>query len=160
MPLTNTIHNEEARLNALRDLKLLDTPPSESFDRLTRLASQLLAAPVSTISLTDNDRQWFKSKVGVDLAEIPREKAPCHYAIQGESVFVVPDLSADERFADSPLANAGIRFYAGAPLFTRAGFALGTLCVVDTTPRELGEDERRRRALWILPEVEELALPG
>jgi EAL domain-containing protein (putative c-di-GMP-specific phosphodiesterase class I)/GGDEF domain-containing protein len=135
------LDNEHARLNALRDLNLLDTPPSESFDRLTRLASELLKAPVSTISLTDSDRQWFKSTVGVDLAEIPRHQAPCHYAIQGDAVFVVPDLLEDQRFASSPLAAAGIRFYAGAPLFTRAGYGLGTLCVIDTKPRVLQRNE-------------------
>jgi EAL domain-containing protein (putative c-di-GMP-specific phosphodiesterase class I) len=141
--LIPAIANEEARLNALRDLQLLDTPPSESFDRLTRLASRLLSAPVSTISLTDGDRQWFKSKVGVDLAEIPREQAPCSYAIEGGGVFVVPNLTLDERFIGSPLAQAGIRFYAGAPLFTRHGHGLGTICVVDSEPRELrfGEEE-------------------
>lgn len=141
--LIDTLENEEARLNALRDLRLLDTPPSESFDRLTRLASQLLSAPVSTISLTDRDRQWFKSKVGVDITEIPREQAPCSYAIEGNGVFVVPDLGADPRFAASPLVQAGIRFYAGAPLFTRSGHGIGTLCVVDDKPREITENETR-----------------
>ncbi|MGL5733984.1 MAG: EAL domain-containing protein, partial [Beijerinckiaceae bacterium] len=132
---------EAARLNALRDLRLLDTPPSEAFDRMTRMASRLLAAPVSTISLTDKDRQWFKSRVGVDLTEIPRAQAPCTYAIEGKDVFVVRDMLADERFATSPLAQAGIRFYAGAPLFTRSGYGLGTLCVVDTVPRDLDASE-------------------
>jgi EAL domain-containing protein (putative c-di-GMP-specific phosphodiesterase class I)/GGDEF domain-containing protein len=141
--MVDVVDNEAARLNALRDLRLLDTPPSEAFDRLTRLASQLLSAPVSTISLTDADRQWFKSRVGVDLAEIPREQAPCSYAIQGQGVFVVPDLLEDPRFATSPLAQAGIRFYAGAPLFTRAGHGLGVICVVDDTPRTLAETEER-----------------
>ena len=136
-------HNEAARLNALRDLKLLDTPPSESFDRLTRMASRLLGAQVSTISLTDGDRQWFKSKVGVDLAEIPREQAPCAYAIKASEVFVVPDLLEDDRFRTSPLAQAGIRCYAGAPLITRSGFGLGTICVVDDAPRQFGPDEQR-----------------
>ena len=135
--------NEAARLNALRDLKLLDTPPSESFDRLTRMASRLLEAPVSTISLTDGDRQWFKSKVGVDLHEIPREQAPCAYAIHGSEVFVVPDLLNDERFATSPLAQVGIRFYAGAPLVTRSGHGLGTICVVDDKPRQIGVEEQK-----------------
>jgi EAL domain-containing protein (putative c-di-GMP-specific phosphodiesterase class I)/GGDEF domain-containing protein len=135
--------NEAARLNALRDLRLLDTPPSEAFDRLTRLASQLLGAPVSTISLTDGDRQWFKSKVGVDITEIPREQAPCSYAIDGEDIFEVEDLASDARFVGSPLVQAGIRFYAGAPLFTRAGYGLGTLCVVDDKPRRLDEPQRR-----------------
>src|ERR1700748_2101484 len=110
------IENEEARLNALRNLRLLDTPPSESFDRITRLASRLLGAPVSTISLTDHDRQWFKSRFGVDLAELPRDETPCTYAIHSDKVFVVEDLKQDERFRSSVLANAGVRFYAGAPL--------------------------------------------
>ena len=141
--LVETLSNEEARLNALRDLRLLNTPPSESFDRLTRLASQLLKAPVSTVSLTDHDRQWFKSKVGLDITEIPREQAPCSYAIEGNGVFVVPDLSVDPRFIDSPLVRAGIRFYAGAPLFTRAGHGLGTICVVDDHPREIDDAGKR-----------------
>ena len=137
------VNNEAARLNALRDMRLLDTPPSESFDRLTRMASKLLGAPVSTISLTDGDRQWFKSRVGVDLQEIPREQAPCSYAIQSDQVFVVPDLATDERFKMSPLVQAGIRFYAGAPLITRSGFGLGTICVVDDKPRTIGLEEER-----------------
>ena len=141
--LVESRENEEVRLNALRDLRLLDTPPSESLDRITRLASRLLCAPVSTISLTDRDRQWFKSKVGVDLTEIPREQAPCNYAIHDSAVFVVPDLQEDARFKDSPLAQAGIRFYAGAPLITRAGHGLGTLCVVDIKPRQLDEDHQQ-----------------
>jgi EAL domain-containing protein (putative c-di-GMP-specific phosphodiesterase class I)/GGDEF domain-containing protein len=136
------IENEEARLNALRNLRLLDTPPSESFDRITRMASRLLRAPVSTISLTDHDRQWFKSRVGVDLAEIPRKQAPCSYTIRSDRVFVVPDLLDDVRFKDSPLANVGIRFYAGAPLITRSGYGLGTLCVIDEKPRGMSEDEQ------------------
>ena len=140
--LVDTLSNEEARLNALRDLRLLNTPPSESYDRLTRLASRLLNAPVSTLSLTDHDRQWFKSRVGVDVTEIPRHQAPCSYAIEGDDVFVVPDLAADPRFIGSPLVQAGIRFYAGAPLFTRNGHGLGTICVLDSTPRQIGEDEK------------------
>ncbi len=136
------IENEAARQNALRNLGLLGTPPSESFDRITRLASRLLGAPVSTISLTDHDRQWFKSRFGVDLAEIPRAEAPCNYAIHRDEVFVVPDLLTDDRFKTSVLANAGIRFYAGAPLITRTGYALGTLCVVDDKPRTMTDDER------------------
>ena len=110
------VENEEARQNALRDLRLLDTEPSESFDRITRLASRLLSAPVSTVSLTDHDRQWFKSKFGADLVQIPRSEAPCNYAIHSNEVFVVPDMRTDPRFMDSLLARAGIRFYAGAPL--------------------------------------------
>jgi EAL domain-containing protein (putative c-di-GMP-specific phosphodiesterase class I)/GGDEF domain-containing protein len=151
------IENEEARLNALRDLRLLDTPPSESFDRITRLASRLLGAPVSTVSLTDSDRQWFKSRVGVDLAEIPRAQAPCHYAIRSDEVFVVTDMLEDKRFCSSPMAQAGIRFYAGAPLITRTGYGLGTLCVVDDKPRALADDERcvlRDLAAMVMTQIE------
>src|ERR1700744_3168212 len=136
------IENEEARQTALRNLGLLDTPPSESFDRITRMASRLLRAPVSTISLTDHDRQWFKSRVGVDLAEIPGKQTPCSYMIRSDRVFVVPDMLEDVRFKDSPLANVGIRFYAGAPLITHSGYGLGTLCVIDEKPRGMSEDEQ------------------
>ena len=136
------VENEEARQNALRDLRLLDTEPSESFDRITRLASRLLSAPVSTVSLTDHDRQWFKSKFGADLVQIPRSEAPCNYAIHSNEVFVVPDMRTDPRFMDSLLARAGIRFYAGAPLITRSGYGLGTLCVLDDKPRVISEDEQ------------------
>ncbi len=135
------IDNEEARLNALRDLNLLDTPPSESFDRITRLASRLFHSPVSTISLTDRDRQWFKSRVGVDLAEIPRSEAPCAYAVQNDAVFVVSDMEEDPRFKGGLLASVGIRFYAGAPLITRAGYGLGTLCIIGDKPRDFSQEE-------------------
>jgi EAL domain-containing protein (putative c-di-GMP-specific phosphodiesterase class I) len=137
------IENEQARLNALRDLNLLDTPPSEAYDRITRLAGRLLGAPVSTISLTDHDRQWFKSIVGASLVEIPRAEAPCTYAIHSDELFVVPDLLKDKRFNSGVMAHAGIRFYAGAPLITRSGYGLGTLCVMDGKPRLLEEDERQ-----------------
>jgi EAL domain-containing protein (putative c-di-GMP-specific phosphodiesterase class I) len=137
------IQNEEARQNALRHLRLVDTAPSEAFDRITRMAGRLMGAPVSTISLTDSDRQWFKSKVGADLVQIPRSEAPCHYAIQKDEVFVVPDLALDDRFKDTQLGRAGIRFYAGAPLVTRSGYGLGTLCVLDDKPRAITEDEKR-----------------
>jgi EAL domain-containing protein (putative c-di-GMP-specific phosphodiesterase class I) len=136
------IENEAARQNALRNLGLLDTSPSESFDRITRMASRMLGAPVSTISLTDHDRQWFKSRFGVELSEIPRAEAPCNYAIHADEVFVVPDMLADDRFKDSLLAQAGIRFYAGAPLITRTGYALGTLCVLDDKPRIVTQEEQ------------------
>jgi EAL domain-containing protein (putative c-di-GMP-specific phosphodiesterase class I)/GGDEF domain-containing protein len=137
------IENEEARLNALRNLQLLETPPSDSFDRITRLASRLFDAPVSTVSLTDHDRQWFKSIVGADLVELPRSEAPCNYAIHNDEVFIVPDLLEDARFNSGQMARAGIRFYAGAPLITQSGYSLGTLCVMDGKPRALSDDERR-----------------
>jgi EAL domain-containing protein (putative c-di-GMP-specific phosphodiesterase class I) len=126
--------DEAARLRALRDLNLLDTSPSESFDRITRMASQLFSAPISAISLTDENRQWFKSRVGCG-PEIPRYKAPCAEVTRIAEVLVVPDLAKDCRFEGGYLADNGVRFYAGAPLTTRDGFTLGSMCVLDTKPR-------------------------
>lgn len=132
---------EEDRLRALRDLGLLDTPPSEAFDRITRLASQLFELPISVISLTDADRQWFKSRVGVDQQQIPRFKAPCDKVSATRDTLVVTDLLADEAYRDSTLANAGVRFYAGVPLITPEGFALGSMCVLGPEPRTATEAE-------------------
>ncbi|NYE60797.1 EAL domain-containing protein (putative c-di-GMP-specific phosphodiesterase class I)/GGDEF domain-containing protein [Duganella sp. 1224] len=134
--------NEEARLGALRSLRLLDTAPSKAFDRITRIASRLLRVPISSISLLDRDRQYFKSRVGFDLVEAPREDAPCNWTIRGERVCVIPDLLHDERFGHTPLVRrGGMRAYAGAPLITRTGHSLGTLCVMDTQPRRFDDDE-------------------
>jgi EAL domain-containing protein (putative c-di-GMP-specific phosphodiesterase class I)/GGDEF domain-containing protein len=132
---------EEARLKALRDLGLLDTPPSEAFDRITRLASRLFGLPISAISLTDVDRQWFKSRVGVEQQQIPRFKAPCDKVSSTRTPVVVSDLLADPTYRDSPLADAGMRFYAGAPLITHEGFALGSMCVLGQEPRTATEAE-------------------
>jgi len=132
---------EEARLRALRDLGLLDTPPSEAFDRVTRMASQLFHVPISAVSLTDQDRQWFKSRVGVEAQQIPRDKAPCARVASYRDVVVVPDLLEDAHYSDSPLANAGVRFYAGAPLVTREGFGLGSMCVLGPEPRAVTSEE-------------------
>jgi EAL domain-containing protein (putative c-di-GMP-specific phosphodiesterase class I)/GGDEF domain-containing protein len=126
--------DEADRLRALRDLNLLNTPPSESFDRITRMASQLFSAPISAISLTDENRQWFKSRVGCG-PEIPRYKAPCAEVTRIADILVVPDLTKDCRFEGGYLADNGVRFYAGAPLTTRDGFTLGSMCVLDTKPR-------------------------
>ena len=122
-------------LDALYQLNLLDTPASESFDRITRMAAQLFAVPISAVSLTDRDRQWFKSRVGVEHMSIPREKAPCSQVAETANTVVIPDLLADACYATSVLAEQGVRFYAGAPLTTRDGFALGALCVLGTEPR-------------------------
>jgi len=132
---------EEARLSALRDLGLLDTPPSEAFDRITRMASQLFHLPISAVSLTDEDRQWFKSRVGVEAQQIPRDKAPCAQVASCRDVVVVPDLLEDAYYSDSPLANAGVRFYAGVPLVTREGFGLGSMCVLGPEPRAVTSQE-------------------
>ncbi|OBX18042.1 diguanylate phosphodiesterase [Erythrobacter sp. QSSC1-22B] len=127
--------DESGRLDALRRLNLLDTPPSESFDRITRMASQIFDLPIAAVSLTDSDRQWFKSRVGVAHTSIPRDAAPCAAVAESTETIVVPDLLQDPRYANSVLASQGVRFYAGAPLTTREGFGLGALCVLGMEPK-------------------------
>lgn len=133
--------DEDARLDALHQLNLLDTPPSASFDRITRMASQIFNLPISAVSLTDRDRQWFKSRVGVEHNSIPREKAPCAQVAETKEVLIIPDFLADDCYAESLLAGMGVRFYAGVPLVTREGFGLGSLCVLGTEPRMASELE-------------------
>lgn len=128
---------EAARLLALQQLGLLETSPNESFDRITRMASQLFDLPIAAVSLTDHDRQWFKSRVGVDHVSIPRDKAPCSQVAERREFLVIPDMLTDPCYHDCVLAQSGIRFYAGAPLTTRDGFGLGAMCVLGTAPREI-----------------------
>ena len=128
-------------MQALRQLDLLDTPPSESFDRITRMASRIFGLPIAAVSLTDSDRQWFKSRVGVDHWSIPRDRAPCAAVAEQAAPLIIPDLLASDRYRDSPLAQSGVRFYAGAPLLTRQGYSLGAMCVLGTEPRETSEEE-------------------
>lgn len=135
--------SEETRLSVLKGLNLLDTPSSESFDRITRMASQLFGLPVAAISLTDSDRQWFKSRLGVDHREIPRDKACCGEVTDTSSLVVVNDLQESDIYRDSTLAHSGIRFYAGAPLTTRDGHTLGAMCVLGREPREITDEERK-----------------
>ncbi len=142
--------NEEARLAALRRFEILDTPPEAAFDQITRLAAKLLGVPIALISLIDEKRQWFKSRVGLEATETPRADAFCHHALTSDKVLVVPDASIDERFATNPLVTGdpNIRFYAGAPLRTPDGLALGTLCVIDRKARTLSvQDQETLRAL-------------
>lgn len=133
---------EDARLHALKQLRLLDTPPAESFDRITRMASQLFDLPIAAISLTDSDRQWFKSRIGVEHWEIPRDRAPCGEVAETNSSLVIPDLLEHPSYRGSLLAQSGIRFYAGAPLTTREGFCLGAMCVLGTKPRQVTGQEQ------------------
>ncbi|TCS63986.1 PAS domain S-box-containing protein [Varunaivibrio sulfuroxidans] len=134
---------EHERQRSLDKLNITDTPPEERFDRLTRIAKNLFEVPISLVSIVDKDRQWFKSRQGLDACETPRDVSFCGHAILGEDVFCVPDALEDPRFYDNPLVTDAphIRFYAGAPLSVANGQKVGTLCIIDTVPRTLSPKE-------------------
>src|SRR5579859_5566736 len=145
-----TLDNEKKRLKVLWQYEVLDTVPEALFDDLTELAAGICEAPIALISLVDEKRQWFKSKFGTTVNETSRDVSFCAHAIQQTDLFIIPDATQDERFANNPLviSDPKIRFYAGAPLITPDGYALGTLCVIDKVPRELRPDQQQ--ALQIL----------
>ncbi|HAS6357205.1 TPA: sensor domain-containing diguanylate cyclase [Vibrio vulnificus] len=136
--------NEPQRIADLHSLHILDTVAEERFDRVTRLARRLFDVPIALVSLVDEDRQWFKSCFGLDVSETDRDISFCGHAILGADTLIVEDASQDARFADNPLVTGAphIRFYAGVPLFYEDKSCLGTLCIIDTKPRTLNEEER------------------
>ena len=135
--------DEEARLERLRQYQVLDTAAEQAFDDITKMAADVCQTPVSLLTFVDRNRQWFKSNIGLSAKETSRDIAFCAHAILQPDLFVVPDALADERFAKNPLVthDPNIRFYAGMPLVTEDGHAVGTLCVLDRVPRELTQDQ-------------------
>jgi len=135
--------DEHERLSQLRSLAILDTPPEERYDRVTRMARRLFGVPIALVSLVDENRQWFKSCFGLDVSETDRRLSFCGHAILNKGVLVIEDASQDERFFDNPLVTGEphIRFYAGQTLRTLSGHGLGTLCIIDREPRSFGEED-------------------
>lgn len=142
--LVDAPSDDESRVRSLCALGILDTPPDERFDRLTRLAAALFAVPIALVSLVDRDRQWFKSSVGLDVPSTPRDVAFCSHTVQSGALMVVTDARLDPRFANSALVTGAphIRFYAGQPIFADDGHAVGTLCIISPQPRALAAHER------------------
>ena len=131
--------DETARVQALHRYSILDTSPEQIYDDVTALASLICGTPISLVSLVDAERQWFKSTAGIDVRETPRTYSFCAHTIPTGSTLVVRDAQTDARFKDNPVVvgDPGIRFYAGAPIVEPNGHVLGTVCVIDTTPRTL-----------------------
>ena len=163
-----TPDNEAERIKALEETGLLDSEPEERFDRLTRIVQRALNIPIALISLVDNNRQWFKSQQGLSASETPREDAFCAYTILNDELFEVRDTLNDERFADNPLVigEPNIRFYAGYPIKSKSGHRIGTLCIIDTKPRMLfNEDEvllkdvadTVQQEIWVSEQYKQLA---
>ena len=153
--------NEKERIEQLRSLGILDTAAEERFDRVTRMAKRLFDVPIVAISLTDTNRQWFKSCLGLSLTESDRDTSFCGHAILGDGLFLIEDAQQDERFSNNPsvIGHPFIRFYAGQPLKISAGLNLGTLCLIDTRPRTLsGEDQIMLKDLAAMIESELNAL--
>ncbi|MEM8513965.1 PAS domain S-box-containing protein [Massilia sp. MP_M2] len=144
-PISASLPPDEARRHeVLLELNLLDTPPQAALDRITRMATHLFKVPIALVSLIDTDRQWFKSRVGLALTETPRSASFCAHAILQDDVMVVRDARADARFADNPLVRGetAARFYAGSPIDVGDGVRIGTLCIIDSVPREFSDADR------------------
>jgi GAF domain-containing protein len=141
---------EVMRINHLHSLNILDTGSDLDFDRLTEFVANIFCVPIALISLVDTQRQWFKSKVGLEANETSRDISFCGHAILNDEVFIVENALLDDRFSDNPLVvdEPSIRFYAGAPLKTSKGYKIGTLCIIDTQPREF-----RKQDIEILEKV-------
>lgn len=139
----DTPRDEATRLQTLRSLNILDTPSEERFDRLTRIAKRMFDVPIALVSIVDENRQWFKSCIGLPVSETPRDISFCGHAILGKDVFIIPDATKDDRFSDNPLVTnePNIRFYAGCPLRFTDGSRLGTLCIIDQKPRDFDTDD-------------------
>ncbi|AZE47213.1 GAF domain/GGDEF domain/EAL domain protein [Pseudomonas chlororaphis] len=151
---------EERRLAALHALELLDTASCENFDRICRMAAEYFKVPTALISLVDRDRQWFKSRVGFDEPQTPISQSFCVFTVQGREVLEVRNAALDPRFCDNPLVTReqGIRFYAGAPLLTASGYAIGSLCIIDRVEQQLSIVERqqlRDMAVMVMEQVEQ-----
>ncbi|MAD88478.1 MAG: histidine kinase [Pseudoalteromonas sp.] len=142
--------DEVMRVNHLHSLNILDTGSDIDFDRLTEFVANIFCVPIALISLVDTQRQWFKSKVGLEANETSRDISFCGHAILNDEVFIVENALLDDRFSDNPLVvdEPSIRFYAGAPLKTSKGYKIGTLCIIDTQPREF-----RKQDIEILEKV-------
>ena len=142
--------DEAARARATRATGLFDTPAHSHYDRIVRVAALLTMMPIALVSLLDEERQWFKSRIGLSITETPRSWAFCNYTIQDNKIMIVEDATQDARFADNPLVTGqeAIRFYAGVPLVDENATRLGTLCVLDRVPRQLTHDQT-----WALTEL-------
>ncbi|MBC85872.1 MAG: hypothetical protein CL677_01740 [Bdellovibrionaceae bacterium] len=138
------IKDEEERLSELESYHILDTEEEEIYNSIVKIASYICETPIALISLVDKERQWFKARVGLDATETDRSLAFCAHAIQQEKIFEVSDSRVDERFQDNPLVTASpnIVFYAGAPISTSSGHNLGTLCVIDSKPKQLSKEQQ------------------
>jgi diguanylate cyclase (GGDEF)-like protein len=154
-------HNEVQRVASLHALHLLEAPPEERFDRLTRLAKRLFNVPVAKVTLVDSQTVFPLSCSNADMGSVPRDVSFCAHTILGDEILVVPDTRADARFSDCPLVTGeqGVRFYAGCPLTVANGFRLGALCLIDTVPREFSdEDQHLLRDLAVMVEQEMAAV--